>query len=251
MESNGFEHQEEESSVKKEPNNGDGKSKSGQSSYDINLKQLIDEAHDTVDYCITFFDHDMVKLKLYVDIIIDLTDEVKAEFSDELIRKNEDLMKSGSFGEREAGLRTGRPIQCVQMEPNENEILEEESSKKKDHNCTGRYCYNPNCKLRNALIQQVHDNVNECISLLHNDMVKLKRYVDEIIYLKSDIKAAYYDELRRNEEESEGIRKKRCKCNYAASDEKVIAESSKPKRKCKRCGEYARHDSRNCPLKYM
>ncbi|KAI3733676.1 hypothetical protein L6452_13126 [Arctium lappa] len=206
MESNGYEHQAEESSVKKECNNeefdnGDDKSKSGQCSNDIYRKlrdELIDDPHATMDYSISFIDHDLVKLKRYVDIIIDLHSEVKAELYDELRRNNEDLMKSERFGEREVDLRNERPIpiQCVQMEPNENGMLEEESSKKEGQDCNDCDCYSTNSKRRNALIHEAHAHVNECVRLLQHDMVKLKRYILEIVYLKSDVKADYYDELR-------------------------------------------------------
>ncbi|KAJ9554202.1 hypothetical protein OSB04_018247 [Centaurea solstitialis] len=251
MESKGSVRQEEESSVIKEGNNGDGKSKSGQISYERSCKQLSDEAHMYVDEAIDYYDHDLVKLKALVNIIIDLNSEVKAEFYAELRRKGGNLMKSGRFGaagKKEVDLTIGRPIQ--QTEPNENEILKEETSKKKGHKCTGRYCHTSNCKRREALINKAHADVDECISLLQHDMEKLRDYISQIVHLKTDIKCEYWDEVKQKEKEER--RRKRCRLYVPDDDdddEEVIAESSKPKRMCKRCGEYARHDSRNCPLK--
>lgn len=42
-------------------------------------------------------------------------------------------------------------------------------------------------------------------------------------------------------------RNKGCEKRIKSSSEVVIAESTKPKRKCKLCGHLCNHDSRNCP----
>ncbi|KAJ9554201.1 hypothetical protein OSB04_018246 [Centaurea solstitialis] len=121
-------------------------------------------------------------------------------------------------------------------------------------NCVGEI----NREYRNELAHDTHSAVDYCIDILSRDTKKLEAFASKIHDLKCEVEAEFLNSLNYNSKKAmaesflgyefgeDTIRNPAPRRNRW---EEAIAESSKPKRMCRRCGELAWHDKRNCPLK--
>ncbi|XP_024968308.1 uncharacterized protein LOC112507820 isoform X2 [Cynara cardunculus var. scolymus] len=120
------------------------------------------------------------------------------------------------------------------------------------------------------LAHDAYSVVDYCIGKLSDDKEKLALFVKKIQDLKNEVETGFLNQPAHKKEDDVkgsfigiskpevvetpspiGIRNEGCSSEkrLEGSNEKVVTESSKFDRMCKRCWKTTGHDSRNCPLK--